>query len=257
MSSENLEDLLNEFVILQNSHKSPFKDPRINDMLKKLYVSRSQDKLSIQVRKEFKDEVVFEDSKSVSEYSEDFLEFKSFILRTFEDDLVTVDSVDLQTQYKKKTGSKIGDINALDRAFNEKQSISSFERDKYPFDPNFPSKTDEPSSYLHTPNETLNTAGTPKPDRPKEAPKKSVHGEPSTGKKVLPGGRYGLSIFVKYFGSQKLQSLSLGRILALIKKALSMGLLEHVKVRVTRASSSRATCSSRSKPHWTSSSARC
>jgi hypothetical protein len=230
MSTENIEDLLKEFIILKKYPKSPFTDSKINNILSKLRVCRTRDMLSIQVLKEFKEEVVFEDKMTISEYSEEFLRFKTFILNTFEEDLVRIDQDILKSQNKKRTGSKMGDINSLNRAFNEKQSISSF-RDKYPSDQQLRSKMDEKNSFSLTQNGTNNTENTGKIDRTntnKESQKPSLN--KSIGSKVLPGGKYGLAVYIKYFAENHLSELSFGRILSLINKGIELGLLEHVKV---------------------------
>ena len=48
-------------------------------------------------------------------------------------------------------------------------------------------------------------------------------------KNGIPGGRYGLALFIKYFGTEQLREFSLGKILSLINFALKIGELRHIK----------------------------
>lgn len=48
-------------------------------------------------------------------------------------------------------------------------------------------------------------------------------------KKAIPGGKYGFALFVKHFGTQKLKKLSLGKILALIDKAVKIEYIKYIK----------------------------
>lgn len=229
MSTEKLEDFLKEFTMLQNSLKLPFKDSKINKVLGKLSVSLEKQEYRIDILKEYKEETIFEDRSGVSEYSEDFLSFKSFLLATFEEDLATVDSSEFKAKFQKRLGA--GDT--LDQAFNERQSLSSFYKEKHPADQHLRSKTEEQSSYCLTPNRTINTINAKKIEGSeigRESSKRVTGGGSLLETKVLPGGKYGLAVYIKYFASEKLRALSLGKILSLINKGLQINLIEHVKV---------------------------
>jgi hypothetical protein len=53
-------------------------------------------------------------------------------------------------------------------------------------------------------------------------------------KKAIPGGKYGFALFVKYFGNSKLKKLSLGKILALIDKAVKIEYIKYIKTFIVK-----------------------
>jgi hypothetical protein len=232
MNTETLEDFLKEFTVLQNSFKPPFKNSKLNSILRKIKAIRKNQNYQIEVLKEFKEEVLFEDKCGVSEYSEDFLNFKSFVLQTFNEDLATINSAEFSNK-QSKTSSKLGEANALNLAFNEKPSISSFFKEKQLTDQNIASKTEEQSSYSLTPNRTISTFNAKKIERydtAKESVKRTLSHNTQYKTKVLPGGKYGLALYIKYFGFPQLRELSFGKILSLINKGVQINLIEHIKV---------------------------
>ena len=52
--------------------------------------------------------------------------------------------------------------------------------------------------------------------------------------KAIPGGKYGCALMIKHCGPEKLKEKSLGRVLALIKKSLEQGVLNHWKTLLVR-----------------------
>ena len=183
----------------------------------------------------------FEDLIEVSEESYEFSMFKNFI-----DHLFTLDLIHINEKYQQITNETLSEIMRSEEGSRKTRTSQMYKLSS--IDPSYvntetivPSKTLK-FEFPHKPQQSYRNSNfatySQNLDRQSEANTKNKHVQEKNDKpvsalkrfkKVIPGGKYGLALFTKFFGFQKLRNFSIGKILAFIDKAIKCNIIRYSK----------------------------
>ena len=178
----------------------------------------------------------FEDNIEISDNNSEFLEFKHFIEATFNMDLLSI----------KINQPQVANVKQNDNVLTEKKNASNSNNSSpYSSDSNIKNnynyndlskkkcrgRKNENDIHRSVKEKAKDTSKTDKKDN------NSVAKEQLVEKKAIPGGKFGFALFTKYFGTNTLKELTIGKILALIDKAIKINLLKYKKTFIYKSDS--------------------
>lgn len=204
-----------------------------------LYYDEKEITNSVLNSKLYKDD--FEDLIEVDENSYEFGLFKNFI-----DHVFTLDLIHINEKYQQITNETLSEIiksDAMSKGSRSSQMYKLSSIDPYSLNADnlAPAKTIK-FEYSHKIQQSYKSSNFATYSRDldkqsetlmknnsiKDKTDKPVH-LLNRFKKVIPGGKYGLALFIKYFGFQQLRLFSIGKILALIDKTIKFNIIRYSK----------------------------
>lgn len=208
------------------------------------YIEEREVMTSVLAHEQKKDD--YEDLIEVDENSYDFGLFKTFI-----DHVFTLDLIHINEKYQQITNETLNELTRNDNSTkssrtNQIYKLSSIDpsslntdtlipnrtiRFEYPYKNKQSYRNSNFASYsrdLDKQSEIVkrHNANMEMDDKPNATLRKF--------KKVIPGGKYGLALFTKFFGFNKLRSFSIGKILAFIDKAIKCNIIRYSKTFIFR-----------------------